>query len=656
MAESAVVEPEVAEKRSSGEEEWQEGVWEDMVPENLVAWATPHLDKREPRPPKHTETSTEQAVPLEQPAVPDPRTEAPKSSSGESSNARQRRAARRLNQREVAKAEQAKPTGVPIKPSRRQAKKMTPAELADFDQRHNPRPEPVLVAPEDIRKTVVDVSKGGQEFAYKQKVPGRTGKRRDWVPEAGFRSNLAREREEDPRAAAYRAKWRKRDGQPPTQGRGEAKPRVPVRCPNCHTGAICLAYPTDRLAGVVSCYRCFQDSTWGKPTGPKQLTEKVTQAEGPASPETEQKPAGSPAGVRKVKSDGELSSSRSTRSSRRSAARKARSEGSLSGTDSDSSSSGSTLTKTQRRNRRRRAQRLRAVRSTGSVAETTATMPSECLRGECETMEAVSSGSGGLSDEEPEVARLDLLQKNKEYWEKAEEEAIHRLEEYMAERPADALVPQNKTFAALRRAREKAAGEIQLAVAELNQLRQARREGMPSVEKPQRNENIARDTTLVSDGKPPDGYMYTMRVGPALNTGVKVLGKRIKGPFGYKRREELRKNNEILDSELYYYLQSEMFGVNPTASQIQPLQRKAKAWLKEHRPKLSEEERFFTLATAVTEAMIPHPASEHLRQRLKEDDNNAAIHKKSQMLKGDLGRAGILLERKVLPSVEKETG
>jgi len=588
-----------------------------------------------------------------------------------SSTSKQRRMADRENKRNAEKV--VPDTRPKIKPAAKQLKKMSKEQLAAFDALHNPQPKPVLVAPENVTKLKTVVTQGGQAFAYEQVKPKRSGKPSDWEPNAA-KYKARKQQQNGPTDAQVRAWHLKWDNKPRSAERPVKQPKAkepklkrPQKCPACNASCITIDGPTGTLWGNIYCYRCYTDTPWGKPVRPATPTGPLTE-EGRREPErvVSQEPQQQPqpqrgataakpntyaqkcAGNKASSEPGGSAKAPSARALRR---RANRPSGAVSNPEMGSSCTGSvtpSMTRTQRRNRQRRRanEARRAAFQLAALPEVEQEAPPRPDHLGDQHVDLMAAADQIIE------ARIEARQQAEAVlWELMVpiRELRANPELFAAEDP-DCIAAQAAIDAAHRDVQEAAAARGEL-------LREPVEEAEPlqqEPDKPRHGFNLAPDHTMTSDGKPAEGFMYTHRVGRVPTTGVRAFGKTWKGPFGMAKREVLRKENEILDSELYYYLQSQMFGLNSTAAQLVPLQKKAQAWMQKNRPNLSEEEKFYRMATAVTEAMLPHPQIEKLRQRLKDDTANEAIQKKAAMLRGDLGTSGLLGTRKVLPSVVKE--
>jgi hypothetical protein len=130
----------------------------------------------------------------------------------------------------------------------------------------------------------------------------------------------------------------------------------------------------------------------------------------------------------------------------------------------------------------------------------------------------------------------------------------------------------------------------------------------------------------------------------------------VEGLFGWIYRENLQQDLEVISPELYFYLKSKYLGLERTGPIRAEMARHALSWLKEYRPKRSEQEKYIIAQTAVTAAFKPDYYDEQWRQQAKEVRTNHAIHTQSRARKGDLGRGGFWRTKRTLPGAQGTIG
>lgn len=104
--------------------------------------------------------------------------------------------------------------------------------------------------------------------------------------------------------------------------------------------------------------------------------------------------------------------------------------------------------------------------------------------------------------------------------------------------------------------------------------------------------------------------------------------------FGYCERSKQRKEIEVLDAELYYYLAAKSMFSNKSASTISDLKGKAELWLDKNRPDYTTQERYEVIASCVLPSMIPRDAEENARRFLSNNDNMKRVVAAGDLMQG----------------------
>jgi transposase-like protein len=220
----------------------------------------------------------------------------------------------------------------------------------------------------------------------------------------------------------------------------------------------------------------------------------------------------------------------------------------------------------------------------------------------------------------------------------------------------DVRSARGETLAELREQLEGAEPEDRPAIQEVIERMEAFRLNAPESQnmgpgKPEVGINLAQDLTMaLPGGELPEGMNWTARLGQASGTGwnVPVLGN-VKGPIGMFKRKEQREHAEDPLPELTSHLREKKGFRAGTPATREKLLTNASAYLTKNFPEMSTKERANCVRICVTEALLPDDVDQACRQRLKDSVNNRAIHELAAAADGDLGRAGLLREKRALP-------
>lgn len=545
-------------------------------------------------------------------------------------NAKARRAAERATARKQASADK---SGVPLKLSRKAAKKLTPEEVVARERELN-RAAPVSPVPPQMMERVVYTK---DRKVVKKDWKKRTGaQKRIWLsPQdlAKVRALAKEEAESEERAwkarlattpqekLAYERKWAAVDRSKSARGVKPASKLdgrtcglvkhdgAPDKCPSCGGRAISHAYPSLKLRGSSTCYRrtCMKDWEWGTP-----LEGRVEQLSTRPKPkpmgQSEQGPGASSATVTAPAVPATRSVPPVTRSE----------------VDAnwDARSDITVRSATQLRNQRRRRQykSLRLSRSSGDVSKTDVSVGSDS--GDFTNYVDELRVQLGLKARLPNLPSVDVVE--------------HPLLSELAIM-LDAPV-------------EVTSGDDCLGA------------NMTPDPVPPPSSRVKKSVSYAEVVAPavgaPEGMLYTQRQGRAYHTGKTLpLVGLVKGPLGMGTRDKLRKEIEVLDPGCVAFLRMKTLGMKRTAQLRTEMGRRALQYLESHHKDDFQgriEEMYRVQNNSVTVAMKPDYHDEEYRQQMKDPVNNEVIRLHADAVEGRLGNQGLLGRARVLPSHKLE--